>query len=239
MAVTWNTVRIAALSPMLISGALFLAFPAVAEDAAAPASAAAPAASADVKPSDSPAETELTAEEKAEKESRKVCKADICSAFRAKQSSGSDIACNVVKSWRKEQLGKLVAKLKVSWPYGPVRCTTAVKLNRADIVKAMSEDKLDVKLEKHAVSCVVEREKEAPTDIKFEFSPTVTFEKGKATKAKLNWGKIEAPALIKSALWTATAADNTINMLSGTLVEDINDFIGKKCDEVKEQWAGK
>ena len=40
-------------------------------------------------------------------------------------------------------------------------------------------------------------------------------------------------------MWTATAADNTINMLNGTLVEDINDFISKKCDEVKSDWEGK
>jgi hypothetical protein len=216
--------------------------PALAEDAAAPAAAApaaavTPAASTpvpavpDVKPSDNPPEAELTAEEKAEKEGRKVCKASICSAFRTKQAAGGDIACSVVKSWRKEQLGKLVGKLKVSWPYGPVRCTTTVNLKRADLVKAMTDDKVDVKLDTHHVACTVEREKDPPTDITFDFSPTVKFEKGKATKAKINWGKLEAP--------TATAADNTVNILSGTLVEDINDFIGKKCDEVKDQWAEK
>ena len=195
--------------------------------------------SGDVKPSDSPPDSALTAEEKAEKEARKSCKVDICAAFRAKKIEGPDIACNVTKSWRKEQLGKLVGKLKVSWPYGSVRCTSGVNMKRADLIKAMTDDKIEMQLDKHSVACVVEREKEASTDIKFDFSPKVTFEKGKATKAKINWGKIEAPALIKSALWTATAADNTVNLMSSTLVEDINDFIDKKCDEVKDQWAGK
>lgn len=194
---------------------------------------------ADAKPSDSPPEVELTAEEKAEKEARKTCKIAICQAFHSKQTDGADVACNVVKSWRKEQLGKLVGKLKVSWPYGAVRCTTAVNLKRAEIAAAMSADKRDVELDKHAVACTIERDKDTPTDIKFDFKPTVTFENGKATKAKLNWGKVEAPALIKPAIWTATAADNTVNILSSTLVEDINDFVSKKCDEVKEQWAGK
>ena len=73
----------------------------------------------------------------------------------------------------------------------------------------------------------------------FDFSPKVSFEKGKATKAKINWGKVTAPTLVKGALWTATAADNTVNVLSSTLVDDINDFIGKKCDEVKDDWANK
>ncbi len=238
----WTALRFAAA----VSVPLLAAAPAMAEDAKSPVPAATEAASTpagasatDVKPSDSPPEVELTAEEKAEKEARKACKADICSAFRAKQAAGADIACTVVKSWRKEQLGKLVGKMKVSWPYEGVRCTSAVNLKRADLDKAMSSDKIEVQLDKHSVACTVNRAKDGPTEIKFEFSPKVTFEKGKATKAKINWGKIEAPALVKSALWTATAADNTINMLSGTLVEDINDFIGKKCDEVKDQWAGK
>ena len=213
----------------------FAALPAVGDEPAV----VAPAAAGDVKPSDDPPETELTPQEKAEKESRKACKADICSAFRGKKAGGSDISCSIVKSWRKQQLGKLVGKLKVSWPYGPVRCTSAVNMKRADLVRAMTENKVELQLDKHSVACVVDREKDSSTDIKFEFSPTVTFEKGVATSAKINWGKIEAPTLFKSAMWTATAADNTVNMLSSTLVADINDFIGKKCDQVKDQWDGK
>lgn len=211
-----------------------------ATSATAPAAATpAPAAAGDVKPSDDPPEIELTAEEKAEREARKACKVKICAAFRNKSTEGGDISCNVVKSWRKAQLTKLVAKLKVSWPYGPVRCTTAVNLKRAELIKAITSDKAEAQLEKHAVTCIVDREKDAATELKFDFSPKVTFEKGKATAAKMNWGKIEAPTLLKSALWTATAADNTINMLSGTLVEDINNFVDKKCDEVKAEIAGK
>lgn len=181
----------------------------------------------------------LTPEEKAEKEGRKACKADICGAFRNKRTLGSDIACTVVKSWRKEQLSKLVGKMKVSWPYGPVRCTSDIKLKRADLIKAMTEDKFELQLDQHSVVCKVDRDKEAPTDISFEFAPKVSFEKGKAVNAKINWGKVAAPTLVKGALWTATAADNTVNVLSGTLVDDINDFIGKKCDEVKDEWKNK
>ena len=89
------------------------------------------------------------------------------------------------------------------------------------------------------VACTVDREKDAGSEIKFDFSPKITFEKGKAVKAHLNWGKIEAPTLVKGAMWTATATDNTFNVLQSTMVEDINDFIDKKCLEVKDEWAGK
>lgn len=216
------------------------AAPAAAADTATPATpapTAAPAEAAKVDPVK--AEPALTPEEKAEKEARKACKIEICAAFRKPSAGGSDVSCDVMKSWRKEQLTKMVARLKVTWPYGAMRCNSAVKLKRDDLVKAMSTDKHVSQLDKHAVTCTIDKEKDQSSEIKFEFSPKVSFEKGKAVSAKMNWGKIDAPSLIKGAMWTATAADNTVNMLSGSLVEDINDFIFKKCDEVKEDWAAR
>ena len=186
-----------------------------------------------------PDDAEQTPQEKAEKEARKACKIDVCSAFHSKNTTGGNVACHVVKSWRKEALVKLVAKLKVTWPYGPVHCFTDISLSRSDLSKALSEPKAEVTFDKHTVTCTITAEKSAETEFKFELAPKVTFEDGKATKAKANWGKIEAPTLIKSALWTATAADNTVNVLSGAIVDEINVFLGKRCDEVKDQWAAK
>jgi len=194
-----------------------------------------PALPADDKPKDAKvAPIKLTPEETAERESRKACKIEICGAFRA-HTPGDDISCNITKSWRKEQLNKIVKKARVTWPWGGVVCKSAIKLKRADLIKSMTEPSYDLTLEKHTVSCVVKREKE-PANINFSFAPKVKFEKGVANKAALNWGKIEAPTLIKGAMWTATATDNTFNVLQSTLVEDINDFVKTKCDEVKSGW---
>ncbi len=176
----------------------------------------------------------LTPEEIAERESRKACKIEICRAFRAR-TPGGDIACNVTKSWRKEQLNRMVKKARISWPWGRVVCKADIKLKRDALIKSMTEDSYELVLDKHTVACKVDREKE-PADITFSFAPKVAFEKGIAKKAALNWGKIQAPALVKGAMWTATATDNTFNVLQSTLVEDINDFISTKCDEVKDAW---
>lgn len=175
----------------------------------------------------------LTPEEVAERAARKGCKIKICSAFLLKKP-GEDVACNVIKSWRKSQLDAMVKKARVSWPWGPVKCTADIKLPRDQMIKAMDEPSFQLKLEKHTVSCVVEREKE-PAKIKFSFAPEVDFKDGKATKASLNWGKIEAPTLIKGAMWTATATDNTFGVLQSTLVEDINEFISTKCTAIKSE----
>lgn len=182
---------------------------------------------------------ELTPEEQKERDQRKDCKVRICAAFHNRKADGGDITCNVLKTWRKEQLSKMVEKAKVSWPWGAVKCTADIKLRRAELIKAMTADRHETELDKHQVSCEVAREGDEKSEIKFDFKPKVIFEKGKAVKASLNWGKIEAPTLVKGAMWTATATDNTFNVLNGTVVEDINDFIGPKCDEVKDEWQGK
>ncbi len=201
--------------------------PSASEPAATPAPDAAKSAA-----------VELTEEEKAEREGRKACKAEICGAFHNRKA-GNDISCSVLKSYRKEQLDKMLSKAKASWPWGKVRCSADVKLKRDVLTRALSEDKVEAKLDTHQVVCTVERGTEPSAEIKFDFAPKVTFEKGKAVKAQLNWGKLEAPTLVKAAMWPATATDNTVNVLGGMLVEDINDFIGPKCLEVKPDWEGK
>ena len=143
------------------------------ETGAPTATAPAPDPKTEPKISDNPPEAEMTAEERAERDARKACKVDICSAFRNKKADGPDISCPVIKSWRKEALNKLVGRLKVSWPYGKIHCSSTVKLNRGDLVKAMTEDKFQSQLSKHEVACTVEREKDEPSEIKFDFSPAV------------------------------------------------------------------
>ncbi|MFV0296329.1 MAG: hypothetical protein ACK5JT_09455 [Hyphomicrobiaceae bacterium] len=180
----------------------------------------------------------LTPEERAEKEARKACKVKICKAFRIHKATDGDITCSVLKSWRKEQLDTMISKAKVSWPWGPVKCTSDIKLSREMLAKATTEAKYELALAPHTVTCTVEREKKDPATISFTFSPKVTFENGKAVKAKLHWGKVEAPTVLKGAMWTATATDNTLNVLQSMIVKDVNDFIGPRCDEVKSDWQG-
>jgi len=183
-------------------------------------------------------EADLTPEEKAERDARKSCKVAICKGFRKPEAVASDISCSVLKSWRKAQLDKMVSKAKVSWPWGAVSCTADIKLGREMLAKAMSEPKFEMTLETHNVACTIANDDgKEPSKISIAFAPKVTFENGKATKAKINWGKLEAPTLVKGVMWTATGTDNTFNVLESTLVKDINDFVSTKCDEVKDDWS--
>lgn len=179
----------------------------------------------------------LTPEEVAERESRKACKVAICSALHNRKA-GEDVSCNITKSWRKEQLDKMVGKASVSWPWGKVVCVAPIKLKRDMLIAVLAGAKVEADIGQQSLACEVDRA-EGKAEIKAEFSPKVTFEGGKATKAVLHWGKIDAPALVKGAMWTATATDNTFNILQSTIVDDINHFATAGCDEVKADWQGK
>jgi hypothetical protein len=186
----------------------------------------------------SSAKVDLTPEEAAEREGRRACKAAMCAAFH-NPANGQKVACAIKKSFRKEQLQKIVSKAKVSWPWGRVVCNTDLKGDRDVLAKALTTDRQIVKFPPHKVTCSIDHEGEAPSNITAEMTPEITFEKGKATKAVMNWGKVEGPTLVKGLMWTATATDNTVNVLGSMVVDDMNDFVTAKCDEVKPDWQGK
>jgi hypothetical protein len=189
-------------------------------------------------PGAAPPETE---EEKKEKEGRRKCAIDICSTLHNRKPAEGQVSCDLRKTWRKEALTKVLQRGKVSWPWGDTRCAADVKVDRALLVKAMQDPQFEVQLETYTVSCTIESggEKAEKYDVTAQLKPKVSFKEGKAVKASLNWGKLEAPTLAKSALWSITAADNTFNLLQSIAVEDINEFITTKCMEVKEHWQGK
>ena len=99
------------------------------------------------------------------------------------------------------------------------------------IIAAMAQPKFEAKVGKHHVQCQLEAKdgKEAQT-VEFTIDPVVTFENGKAVKAALHWGEVGGSKAAKGALWSASAVDNTLNVLQGVLLEQINEFFGTKCE---------
>ena len=171
-----------------------------------------------------------------EKEARKACKVDICSILRGKKAEGADINCHVIQTWPKKALDEMLTKAHVSWPWSNVHCQTDVKLKRAMLVSAMTEPKYEATFDSHTLDCEIDRGAGAEKyTFKVALAPKVTFEGGKATKAELQWGDVEAPMLAKGVIWPITGLDNKTGMLSGQFVSMVNQFLEKKCDEVKDE----
>jgi hypothetical protein len=196
----------------------------------APGSAEEPGAASAVAP-----ETE---QELKEREVRRICAVALCSTLHMQRPASGQVSCSVQKTWRKEVLTKILSRAKLAWPWGYARCASDLKLDRATLVKAMTEPEFEAQFDTHDIRCELEGEKEK-YEVKLQIQPKVTFRQGKAVKASLNWGKIEGPTVAKTALWPATAADNSFGVLQSTVVEDINEFIQTKCMEVKGEWQGK
>jgi hypothetical protein len=179
-----------------------------------------------------------TEEEKREREGRRLCAVQLCSTLHNKRPPEGQVACNVRKTWRKEAIAKVLARGKVSWPWGDTRCGAELKFDRSLLVRAMQEPEFEAQFDTYDIRCQIDNANDK-YNVTAQIRPKIAFKQGKATKARLNWGKIEAPTLAKTALWSITAVDNTFGVLQSIAVEDINEFINAKCMEVKEEWQGK
>lgn len=177
----------------------------------------------------------LTPEEKAEKAQRRICKVEICSIFSTRDPQGADIDCPIVKTWREEDIEEILGGGKLDWPWGRARCTTQLKLDRASLAAASDTTSSVVKLDKHTITCSLDLKSDgASYNVNIDISPEVTFEGGKATTARMNWGTIDAPMLAYSVIWPGATLDNSLNVLGGKIVKMTNEFMGKKCLQVKD-----
>jgi len=180
---------------------------------------------------------ELEALLKKEKEGRKACKIEMCSALRNK-TAGDDIKCDIVKTVPKQDLSEKIKRARVSWPWGNASCEMQLNVPRQMLIDAVSKPEYEAKFPNHTVNCSVAREDAEPYTFKATVTPNIKFKDGKAVDGAINWGTIDAPLLAKGAIWTATGLDNKTGIFNDDLVEAMNTFMTKKCDEVKDEWKG-
>ncbi|MGD9501999.1 MAG: hypothetical protein AB7V40_05880 [Methyloceanibacter sp.] len=223
-----------AAAALLASGSLSLA----AEDEPA-RSATEPAAPPSASPA-SPAEAgrQLTPEEKAEKEARKACKKTICDIIATRDPNGDNVSCDIVKTWREEDIVKMLGG-KISWPWGKAVCQSKLDLERKSLALAMSEASREIVMPMQKVSCTLAQKKEGePYTVEVTLAPKVKFENGKAVEASINWGEATAPLLIYPLIYAGTGLDNKTNVLGPEVVRMVNEFVTKKCAELKVEGEG-
>jgi len=185
-------------------------------------------------PAAAPLDPKLEARLASEKEARKQCKTDICKVFAAQKGEPGAIQCDTVRTWLDSDISDAI---KIGWPLGHAQCSTHIDLDREALAKLVSEPEATIKLKMHSLKCLVDKKggegKEADSYVmKFSIAPEVTFKNGKATAVKLNWSDVDAPALLKGAVWSATTLDKTFDILGSQAATQINNFIYGRCKEV-------
>lgn len=163
-------------------------------------------------------------EEKAQLES---CEKDLC-AILVKREAGNDLQCTMQKTWAGSKIKQGVEERKLTWSLGDVRCGLKLEAKRQEIVDALTKPAFEWKLPAHKVQCEVEREKEV-IPISVALAPKIQFKDGKAAKVWLGIGEIQAPAVVKGAIWTAAQLEDTFGVVHSDLVKEINKFIYDRC----------
>lgn len=213
--------------------------PAVAaeENAAETAPSAETAPPAEAAP-DAAEARELTPEELAEKEARKACKKKICDIVATRDPNGDDVSCDIVKTWREEDIAKMLGG-KISWPWGKAVCQSKLELARKPLALAMSEAEHEIVMPAQKVRCTLAQKEEGePYAVEVILAPKVKFENGKATEATINWGEASAPMFVYPLIYAGTGLDNSANVLGPEVVRMVNEFTTKKCAEVKAEAPG-
>ncbi len=181
---------------------------------------------------------ELTPEELAEKEARKACKQKICDIIASRDPNGDDVSCDIVKTWREEDIVKMLGG-KVSWPWGKAVCQSKLELQRKPLALAMSEPAYEIVMPVQKVRCTLAQKEEGePYAVEITLAPKVKFENGKAIEATINWGEASAPMFIYPLIYAGTGLDNSANVLGPEVVRMVNEFTTKKCAEVKAELPG-
>ena len=178
---------------------------------------------------------ELTPEEKEEKEARKACKAKICDIIATRDPAGDDVSCDIVKTWREEDIAKMLGG-KIGWPWGKAVCQSQLELARKPLALAMSEPGHEIVMPAQKVRCTLAQKEEGePYAVEITLAPKVKFENGKAIEAAINWGEASAPMFIYPLIYAGTGLDNSANVLGPEVVRMVNEFTTKKCAEVKAE----
>jgi hypothetical protein len=174
------------------------------------------------------AEAQGLVEGASERDALKACEKKICEIVVKKEASGPDFACTLTKTWNKSKIQEGIEKKRLTWGFGNARCVIDVAMKRSDILEAMSKPAHTIELAPQTVKCQVEREKDA-LDVNVTLAPKLQFKDGKAEKAWLGVKNIEAPVVIRGAIWTVAQAEDYFGLFHGDMIAEINEFTGQKC----------
>ena len=171
--------------------------------------------------------TSALEEAKDEKAQLEACERDLC-AILVKREAGGDLQCSMQKTWAGSKIKQGVEEKKLTWSLGDVRCGVKLEVKRQDMLDALTKPQSELKLAPHAIRCDVEREKEV-VPISVTMTPRIQFKDGKAAKVWLGIGEIQAPAVVKGAIWTAAQLEDTFGVVHSDLVKEINRFVYDRC----------
>jgi hypothetical protein len=173
-----------------------------------------------------------------EKDKLKACEKNICQLILTRKAGGDELSCQLSKTWASEKISKGAEEKSISWDFGDARCGLDLTLASATLVDSLTKPEHTLEVPEQTVKCEIERKGEI-TPINVSLAPKLTFKNGKAEKAWLNVSRIEAPAVVKGAIWTAAKLEDNFGLFHSDMIEEINDFVHVECAKRYPEFAGK
>jgi hypothetical protein len=164
-----------------------------------------------------------------ETEKLKACEAQLCGVILNKGPTAGNLSCDLTKTWEKSRIVDGVKEKKISWTFGDAQCSVALSVPNDTIVAALTKPAHDLDIASHSVTCQIERAEEV-TEVKIEMAPKIAFKEGKAHKAWLNVKQIDAPTVLKGAIWTVTKLEDNFGLFHSSMIKEINRFVHNKCE---------
>lgn len=165
----------------------------------------------------------------AEAELLTSCEEKLCRQILDKSPPKGMLRCDLGKTWGGEDLNKGAQTKSMSWGFGDAQCSVDLKVNRQDILKALTEPKYEFSVNPHEVACTVETS-EGTKPLKASLAPKIKFEGGKAKKVWIKLKDIDGPEPLSSFVWTTAKLEDSIGIFHSEMIKQINKFIYQKCE---------
>jgi hypothetical protein len=176
---------------------------------------------------------DIIARQAKEKEARRACKIDICTAF-AKPVAGEPISCDVTKTWTQPEIMERIVGGSYVWRYGHTQCTVKLVLDRTLIAKAVQEAKTTVTFPEHTFICNVDDAdpvKGKAFSVSVSITPAIAFENGQAQSVTLDPVKTEGSTVASAAMTSLMAVEKMSGFVSRAAAAEINSFLFSLCKE--------
>ena len=134
------------------------------------------------------------------------------------------------KTWAGSKIKQGVEEKKLTWSLGDVRCGVKLEAKRQDMLDALTKPQFELKVAPHAVQLRSGAREGSACTISVTMTPRASSSRtARPSRCGSAIGEIQAPAVVKGAIWTAAQLEDTFGVVHSDLVKEINRFVYERC----------
>jgi len=157
------------------------------------------------------------------------CEEKLCRQILDKSPADGLLRCDLGKTWVGDDINKGAKTKSMSWGFGDTQCSVDLKVDRKDILQALTADKHEFSIRPHNVACTVETS-EGKKPLTARLAPKLKFEGGRAKKVWIKLQDIDGPEPLSSFVWTTAKLEDSIGIFHSEMIKQINKFVHHKCE---------